>query len=625
MHIFARGSLLLLFLCLVQSCAKTPIISKREAQPSSQDSIGESETPKAPTPVQVYKDAGLVVAVSLQSKATEILRKNCEVCHQAGNALGNFGTVLNIEAMIASNRYLVPGSPEKSLIFTRLAPTGNMPPAGALKQEEIATLSQWITDLQPGVAKQLSESDVVNRVRQDLEAHVAPGQRFATRYFTLHVPQNLGATPATLGILRQAFFKTLNSVSRAPVIVEPKSIDNDGLIYRVQVLDIAMTVAHFDRVMGDFYPFSQIFIPVGDDPVARRTAEDHQFLKTELGTENYLIRADWFAATAPLPRLYSELLQLGTDQIKLQAQLGVNQVRNITDNRVVRAGFQNSNVSSQNRIIERHVQANGLAYWMSYDFASNSGMANVFNAPLGPTGVGHDAKAFVHDGGEMIFHLPNGLFGYYLATAAGEKIDKGPTSIVLQKDGPSQFASAIVNGISCMNCHGGGLLHKKDEVRNFVTAQVGKFSPDETDKVVKLYVEEKTLKELIEKDNSLYFRSLNTLGINPSLPDPVTQAFGFYNRGLSRNDVRVELGLTEAEFARLMTSEPFHTQWNSLNRAQGFIKRDDFQTFFHQAIDGQKDASQPVYPRMGDIVITPQCMSADLLKMENCLLRRTMP
>ncbi|MCX6129434.1 MAG: hypothetical protein NTX25_10285, partial [Proteobacteria bacterium] len=490
-----------------------------------------------------------------------------------------------------------------------------------MKKEEVDILTAWVKEIKLVTVVPLSESDAINLVRKDLETNVAAGQRSGVRYFSLHVPQNLGATAATLGLLSQAFSKVINSISRAPMIIEPKAIDKNRLLYRIQLSDLAMNEAAFEKVITNYYPFGKDFTAGKNNAGNRRTAEDHQYLKTELGTEKYLLRADWFVATATLPQLYSEFLQLGADQVALQTQLGVNQIQNILDNKVIRSGFKNSNVSSQNRVIERHLQTNGLAYWLSYDFASNEGKANIFSSPLGPIGSGNDARSFAHDGGEMIFQLPNGMLAYYLANAAGVKIDKGPTSIVRQADAPVQFSTAILNGVSCMNCHGAGLLHKVDEVRNFSATLTDALTADEMTKVRNLFVEEKTFKGLLDKDNAIHFKALSVIGINPALPDPVNQGYRYYNRSLSRADVREELGFSEAEFAKLMTAEPFRTQWSSLNGSQGYIKRDELQGFLQQALELHTDLALPINPLIGDAVITPQCMFANPLQTNGCLVR----
>ena len=269
---------------------------------------------------------------------------------------------------------------------------------------------------------------------------------------------------------------------------------------------------------------------------------------------------DWFNATATLPELYKRFLQLPPTLDGLEAQLGVTRLDNIVNNQIYRSGFRNSGVSSQNRIIERHSSnLTNPAYWISYDFADNNeGQQNIFNFPIGPAGGWFDQKAFDHDGGEVIFQLPNGLFGYYLNLASGESIDKGPVNIVSQQNGPAQFFQSIVNGMSCMSCHGQGLLYKKDEIRGFAGISQD-FSNEEKAKIFDIFPAEETLKSVLDQDNATYFAALNAIGVDPTAPDPVAIGFQDYNKRMYRADVQQELELSDEAFNVLLNTEPFRS------------------------------------------------------------------
>ena len=73
--------------------------------------------------------------------------------------------------------------------------------------------------------------------------------------------------------------------------------------------------------------------------------------------------------------------------LELEKKLHVDVAENIRQERVVRAGFLKSGVSSNNRVIERHESPYG-AYWKSYDFGPNKDTKderkNIFKHPLGP-------------------------------------------------------------------------------------------------------------------------------------------------------------------------------------------------------------------------------------------------
>ena len=129
-------------------------------------------------------------------------------------------------------------------------------------------------------------------------------------------------------------------------------------------------------------------------------------LREEMACEVPFIHVDWFLATASLPPLYHDILDLPTTDRELERQLGINVARNLQRARAWRAGFKESGVSRHNRVVERHTSRYG-AYWKSYDFAGSAEIQNVFIHPLD----------FKHDGGEIVFNLPNGLQAYYITDA----------------------------------------------------------------------------------------------------------------------------------------------------------------------------------------------------------------
>ncbi|HYX35007.1 MAG TPA: c-type cytochrome domain-containing protein [Oligoflexus sp.] len=84
---------------------------------------------------------------NLESASLAILQTNCVKCHGAGSAQGGFSIIDNVEAMISSNKYIIPGDPEGSAIYKRIAVAKNMPPAGPLSDADAATIKQWIAVL----------------------------------------------------------------------------------------------------------------------------------------------------------------------------------------------------------------------------------------------------------------------------------------------------------------------------------------------------------------------------------------------------------------------------------------------------------------------------------------------
>ena len=214
------------------------------------------------------------------------------------------------------------------------------------------------------------------------------------------------------------------------------------------------------------------------------------------------IHIDWFliySATASLPPLYHELLSLPLTDRELETQLDVDVVHNLLNApgvRVWRAGFNNSGVSNNNRVVERHTSRYG-AYWKSYDFAGSVDTQNIFTHPL----------SFTPDGGEVVFNLPNGLQGYYLVNASGFRLDEAPINIV---SNPAASDPTVRNGLSCFGCHTEGMKTFEDQVRSVVESNATLASVKE--QALRLYVEKPKMDALLQEDMDRYREALEATG-----------------------------------------------------------------------------------------------------------------
>ena len=211
------------------------------------------------------------------------------------------------------------------------------------------------------------------------------------------------------------------------------------------------------------------------------------------------VHVDWFLATGSLPPLYHDILGLPTTVRELETRLEVNVVENIRNaagRRVWRAGFNNSGVSNHNRVVERHISRYG-AYWKSYDFAGSVETQNIFTHPL----------SFTHDGGEIIFNLPNGLQAYYLVDAGGNRLDEAPISIV---SNPAASDPTVRNGLSCIGCHTEGMKTFEDQVRAVV--QQNPNPPYNKAQALRLYSEKAIMDALVSEDTQRYRQALEAAG-----------------------------------------------------------------------------------------------------------------
>ena len=236
--------------------------------------------------------------------------------------------------------------------------------------------------------------------------------RAFARYFTLTHLYNAGVTPSILQEYHKALYKLVNSLSWGSKVTNPQPIDPQGTIFYIDLRHYEWDVNDGWGQIEAAYPYHISF----DAPTQTALKEQLGRLQTEMNSSIPSVHVDWFVATASSPPLYHDLLSLPLTDRALETRLGVDVLRNISSApgvRVWRAGFNNSGISNNNRMVERHASQHG-AYWKSYDFAGNVGTQNIFTHPL----------AFTHDGGEVIFNLPNGLQGYYLVDGSGLRLNE---------------------------------------------------------------------------------------------------------------------------------------------------------------------------------------------------------
>jgi serine/threonine-protein kinase len=435
----------------------------------------------------VLASADEATQAQLAAKAGSILQRNCLQCHRGdGSASKSKFDVRDVQSMIDAG-VVIPGDAESSMLWL-LAHRGTMPPRSQPQLSRlIAADSQIVAEwINAGVPK---FPDVVPRTPITLEATLRtiiedlkklPDDRARSRqrFFTLvEAWNNPGVSDETLKLSRAALSKALNSLSWERDIVLPRALDEQQTIFAVDVEQLGWSREHWLAIRGR-YPYA-----IGFNNLQESTLKDldEEILRlTEHREPLYRVRADWFIATATQPALYHALLyDLLLPELKkrlvdksqpanpkhmtardLEQFLQVDVIANIErgEEKAMRCGFTSSGVSGQNRLIERHRTKYG-AYWKSYDFKAGNRRAILSQFPLGPVYPGNESSklAFEHDGGEVIFNLPNGLQAYLLIDGQDNRIDAGPIEVVsdaLKTSG----TPAIVNGLSCMSCHKQGMI-----------------------------------------------------------------------------------------------------------------------------------------------------------------------
>ena len=435
--------------------------------------------------------------------AYAIFEQSCFICH---GPAGSFKESLLIDHnTLIQNGTVIPGNPNTSELYNRLVTTDTakrmplqQPPLSA---QAINTIRNWILAGAPDWAATsttdgdfISPGEMLNTIETHLMSLPSFDRAFA-RYFTMTHLYNAGESAEILQEYRKALYKLINSLSWGVEVINPEPIDPEKTILYIDLRHYEWDVNDGWGQIEAAYPYHISF----DAPEQTALRDQLSRLQTEMKSDIPSVHVDWFVAQASLPPLYHELLSLPLTDRELETRLEVDVVRNLLNApgvRVWRAGTNNSGVSNNNRVIERHTSRYG-AYWKSYDFAGSVGTQNIFTHPL----------SFTHDGGEVVFNLPNGLQGYYLANASGFRLDEAPINIV---SNPAANDPTVRNGLSCMGCHTEGMKIFEDEVRPVIESNTN--PAYDKAQALRLYVEQSKMDTLLGEDMERYRVALTKTG-----------------------------------------------------------------------------------------------------------------
>jgi tetratricopeptide (TPR) repeat protein/mono/diheme cytochrome c family protein len=515
----------------------------------------------------------------LTGKARQVFRTNCYRCHgQEGAVEGGMNYVLDLTKLV-SRKKVVPGEPAKSKIFKRLiSKTNPMPPEEEKSRPspaDIEIIRQWIEVGAPdgathGDRQLISEAAVIHAISTDLQKLEARARPFV-RYFTITHLYNAGFSEDELETYRHGLSKLINSLSWETAIAKPQAIDPARTIFRIDLRDYRWSRRTWQRLL-DEYPYGVLL-------------SSAEFRAVQATTECELpyVRADWFVHAASRPPLYHALLRLPETEAELLALLKIDGDGDIQAQRVVRAGFNSSGVSRNNRLIERHATAFG-AYWKSYDFAGNAGRKNLFAHPLGP---GNDESSFRQDGGEIIFHLPNGLLAFLLVNGQGRRLDEGPVQIVSVKSKPDP---RVINGISCMFCHSRGLIDKADQIRGHVLKNPQAFPDIDIKTVLALYPEEKRFSASLAEDTERFQRAVQGTGAKLGGTDPIVALSERFESELDLTLAAAEVGPGDLRpslklLGAFQLSPRLAQRLGALKTEGGTVQRQVFVECFEELVD----------------------------------------
>lgn len=386
-----------------------------------------------------------------------------------------------------------------------------------------------------------------------------PSDRPYLRFFTFtHLSNNEKVSFDELIQIRFALCKLLNSLSWRSEFCLPLDVANSsGNVLAIDLRQLEWSDGRQWLQIVNHYPYGLKLNYVKDVELKQLANEIEQLSNAEMP----VVRGDWFVYAAARSPLYPELLQLPSHISELAATLGVELDANPLESSAVRAGLLQSQVSLQHRMIERHESKFG-ALWLSYDFAPRQVRSDLVRFPLGPRAPSNPLSAQGFDPAMVLalFHLPNGLQGYFMADAQGNRIDDPAPIEILHDASVTSGTSAVVNGISCISCHRDGVVGGfRDQVR-LSAAMTGQAA----EAIERLHVAPEQLDKLIRRDQIQFLAALQSISSAKALHqdkqmqsarqvsdlEPIRVATQIYVRDLGPEEVAYELGLLSLDEVR---------------------------------------------------------------------------
>jgi serine/threonine-protein kinase len=494
---------------------------------------------------------------------------------------------------LVKNGKIVPGVKEDSQLYARMLQQ-SMPPAFQREQrptfQQIDQVGQWIDELQPlesdacqPVALMTSDEQI-QAMADDVADLDAKDQPF-TRYLTVTYSSNTGACGRELDRQRYALMKGINSVSTESTIGNPVPIDKNNLIYRIDIRDY-----NWDRAI-DLKDDGTILFDDAWDAIVdgvdqlgfaiSYTGDDADSLNADTGTDVPFMSVNAFIQATENGDLYYSLIGGRANLFVFEREvLQLDTVQEIADNNLMRAGFVNSGVSKQERVLNRFDSklSGGYSYWVSFDFDGGNGngevngVSNGFEINVANESIFADPLGFAFAGGEAIFNLPNGIQAYYVAAANGTRLAEAPIGVVVD---PAQNNGLVTNGASCPSCHNAGMIPFTDDVRRYVENNKTLFDNETYEDVIEQYPADALFQAKTAQDSAIHVNAVEKAGVPKGTPDPISRVYLDFQLGNITPELAAgELNVTVDELTKNLSD--LNPQLQVLAQKGRYVDRDLF-------------------------------------------------
>ena len=561
-----------------ETCADNPLLAEcQPPRPTPDDTPTTTPGTPRPTPGTPRPDQPAGELELARAAAENVLRANCGQCHgpalTPATARAGMNYIEDIDALVEAGK-LTPLDSGASLVVRRMR-DGSMPPVGSNgprpSARDIDTVAAFIDnpsfwpEYRPAPTcegQSMSVDDLYSAVEADIRRQDADRRQFF-RYVSLVNRYNAGVCADALDGERSALAKLVNMLSTRARITPPVALDRDRLVYRIDLRDydwnrpIAVDGTEFSDAWEAIIATSPYAIPfVGDQ------ADD---IRDDKLTSVPILAADALLDSAAIGNLYYALIGVDVTQplsTFVSDTLGIDVQRNFAEGNVVRAGTSRSQISRQDRVLERHdIEVRRGAYWQSFDFEANDAGQSIFADPFG----------FNQGGTEAIFTLPNGMLGFIIADRDDNIAEE---SDILLDTFQDDFVARTA--VSCSNCHAQGFNIAVDEVRPFVLENRVFFNRDDFESVNEIYPDATGFARIIEADSRSFQQSLARAGLPATGPDPLANGYVRFNLDVDLATAAGDIGVTPAVLRRNI---------NLLDPALGVLRsltidRDDFTAVF---------------------------------------------
>ena len=244
---------------------------------------------------------------SVPLQVRQILEDRCYYCHgEDGAAEGGINFLLDYDRLVAK-QYIVPGEPLKSLLYRQVVlddmPKDDEPLAAAEKE----LIRSWIADgaasfNPPAKARDfIGPQQVYAFLQQDILDQPEDDRQYM-RYFNITYLYNAGIGEDELETYRRGLSKLLNSLSWGEEIKVPAPVDPARTIFRIDLRDYDWDEETWNYLVED-NPYRIIY-----------KFDEATVVERETQTRVPNIQVSWFVATASVPPLYHQLLDIQNSQ-----------------------------------------------------------------------------------------------------------------------------------------------------------------------------------------------------------------------------------------------------------------------------------------------------------------------